>query len=311
LIGNCKLKIEKFFMHTIKDILSEYQTEIDALDLELLIASAIKKPREFVLAHPEYKLTEYQVSSIKYLVYKRAEGKPLAYLLGYKEFYGLKFKVNKNVLIPRPETELLVESVLREMQNTKYLIQNTTVIDVGTGSGNIIISIGKTLADCGLQITDYRFLGIDISSKAVAVARQNAKFHKVNKKIGFLKGNLLEPILKNTKYQILNTNYIIIANLPYLSKNIYTAAPASVRKFEPRAALLSGRNGLTHYEKLMRHIKVLKSRCSMLHVSCFMEISPKQKNSLQKLLKVVLSGAKISFQKDLSGRWRICQISLN
>src|SRR4030042_6261656 len=106
-------------MSSIQYLLKKYAAEIDSLDIELIIARSLKKSREFVLSHPEYKLSEYQVLSIKYYVSQRIKHKPLAYILGEKEFYGLKFKVNKNVLIPRPETEILAELVLQKFQETR------------------------------------------------------------------------------------------------------------------------------------------------------------------------------------------------
>jgi len=283
----------------IQDIIKKYNKKIDPLDLELLIAFALKKPREFVLAHPETPITPKQLLRIDNYIDRRAKEEPLAYILGQKEFYRLNFKVNESTLIPRPETELMVTELLN--LNPK----NATIIDVGTGSGNIIISLAKNLTG------KNKLIALDISKKALAIAKQNAKIYNVDKKIKFFKSDLLMLMLTSKKYKPANKKLLIVANLPYLSQKIYGDAPASVRKFEPRLALLSRTNGLAHYKKLLMQIRSLKSQFSSLHVSCFMEISPEQKTNLCNILGNLFPNEKAMCHRDLTGRWRICQISLN
>jgi len=284
-------------MNTISDIFTKYHNTLDRLDLELLIAHIIKKPREFVISHPEYKFTQYQVESIKYKALRKIKNEPIAYILGNKEFYGLPFKVNKSTLIPRPETELLVEKVLE--LNPK----NRNIIDVGTGSGNIIITLVKKTKE------KNNFYGIDIYSQALKVAKQNAKLNKVEKKIKFLKGNFFEPIIKSKNYKLKTTNCIITANLPYLSKKIYSAAMPDVKNFEPKSALYSSEEGLFHYKKLFFKIKILKTKNYGLK-TIFLEFSPEQKNSLNKLAKNFFPNAKLKFYKDLAQKWRVLKIEI-
>ncbi|PJA86862.1 MAG: peptide chain release factor N(5)-glutamine methyltransferase [Candidatus Moranbacteria bacterium CG_4_9_14_3_um_filter_42_9] len=289
-------------MLTIKDILNIYHSKIDYLDLELLISAIIGKPREFVMSHPEYRINSLKIENLKLKIARRADHEPIAYILGQKEFYGLNFRINKNTLIPRPESELLVEralDLLRSMLRSK--LRNTIIIDVGTGSGNIIISIAQNLLS-------GRFYGIDISENALLVARQNAKLHKVSKRIKFIRGNLLEPLLKTRSTGLKDKKIIIVANLPYLAKNIYASASPDIKKYEPRLALLSGKNGLAHYEKLL--IQTKKLSVVGCRLSVFMEISPEQKSALQKMIKSFFSKVKIAFHRDLSDRWRVCQIEL-
>ncbi len=310
-------------MSTIHSILAQYRPKIASLDLELLIAHELKKSREFVLAHPEFQLTKKQETRNKQLIARRLHHEPLAHILGHKEFYGLDFQVTPETLIPRPETELLVEQALQKIQDTRNKKQRISVVDVGTGSGNIIISIAKTIEDKKLlHASGCMLYGIDISKNALQVAKHNAKKNKVNKKINFLHGNLLDPILKNTKYQIPARNampsvaggpdasYIILANLPYLSKEIYSATAPDVKNFEPKSALYSPQRGLAHYEKLLKQIRNLKDAYYMLHATCFLELSPEQKKDLGVLVKKILPSAKIQFEKDLAGKWRVCMISL-
>lgn len=290
-------------MSTIENLKAEYSGKIDHLDLDLIISHILKKPREFVLAHPEARVAPNYELRIKNYANRRMRGEPLAYILGHKEFYGLDFKVDENTLIPRPETELLVEIVHNKLTTNNQ--QPTTIIDIGTGSGNIIISMAHNMRHGTWN--NFKFYGIDISTKALQIAKQNAKTHKVDKKIKFICGNLLEPVIKS---KIVNhkSKIIILANLPYLSREIYNSTPVSVKKYEPKSALYSSKAGLNHYEKLLQQIKKLQKSCSLFHVSCFMELSPEQKTPLNKLAKKHLPHAKIAFYKDLSGRWRIARI---
>lgn len=297
----------------IQSLLKKYQGKIDFLDLELIIAHAINKPREFVLAHPEFAIAKNYESRITNYAKRRMKDEPLAYIFGEKEFYGLKFLVNKNVLIPRPETEQIVElvtcNVKRELEFKKTKNENNYVlIDIGTGSGNIIISIIKNLERYGLQVADCIFYGIDISNKALAVAKKNAKLNKADRKIKFLHGNLLEPIKNKLSSVISHRSLIIIANLPYLSRKIYASASKNVRKYEPKTALLSQKEGLAHYEELLKQIRssVIGHQSSVI---CFLEISPEQKIKISKMVKKYFPESKIIFHQDLAGKWRICEIN--
>ena len=278
-------------MQTLNEIKKEYSKKIDHLDLDLIIAHVIKKPREFVLTHPEYTPTGAQIGKIRSFIHRRAKHEPLAYILGYKEFYGLTFKVTPDTLIPRPETELLVEEVL------KLKLKNKNIFDVGTGSGNIIISLAKNIS------TKNNFIGIDISVETLKIAKQNAKANQVSEKIKFIHGNLLDKI-KNLD------NSIIIANLPYLSKEIYNTTAPNVKKYEPKSALYSPKEGLAHYRKLLQQVAILRSTMRDARCAIFLEISPEQKTKLPKIIKTYLPKAKIEFQKDLAKKWRICKITI-
>jgi len=315
---------------TIQTILAKYGPKIDNLDLELIIAHELKKSREFVLSYPEYRISENLIRQLAEKIARRRRGEPLAYILGHKEFYGLDFKVTKDTLIPRPETELLAELALRKIptyakasagkQETllrqgfggqaRNKKQKAGIVDVGTGSGNIIISIAKAIESKNLlHASCYMLHGIDISEKALKVASYNAKKHNLSK-IKFVKSNLLGYFLKNNKTIKQFNNLIILANLPYLSKEIYSATLPTVKNFEPKSALYSPKAGLAHYEKLLKQIANLKNSCYTLQVSCFIELSPEQKKNLTFLIKKILPSAKIEFKKDLAGKWRVCKVSL-
>ena len=290
---------------TIGEIIKSYSRKLDHLDIELILAHSLKKTREFILTHPEQTITKKQETTIKKNIARRMKGEPIAYITGHKEFYGLDFIVNKNTLVPRPETELLVELALTESK-VKSQKSKVIIIDIGTGSGNIIISIVKTLKSTNQELRTMNFFGIDISKEALKVARLNAKKHKISKKIKFYQGNLLGSI----KNKLKNRKLIITANLPYLSRKIYSSASKDVKKYEPKSALYSSQAGLCHYRKLFNQIKKILVTCHMSHVACILEFSPEQKRPLTKLIEDVLPSAKFIFMKDLAGKWRVCEINL-
>ncbi len=179
------------------------------------------------------------------------QNKPKQYIQGFVEFYKLKFKVTEDVLIPRPETELLVDEVLKFYSlNPKPF----TLIDIGTGAGNISISIVKNLP-AGRQV-----IATDVSAKALKIAKQNAKLHGVLDRIDFLKSNLL------SNYQLQTTNYplVIVTNLPYIPSERIPYLDSSVKDFEPHIALDGGDDGFYLYKKLFQELKDKKVKFSLL-----------------------------------------------
>jgi release factor glutamine methyltransferase len=294
---------------TIEKLIHSYKNSLDYLDIELLIAHSLGKTREFVLTHPEYELSADKFSIIKDLIKRRIKHEPIAYLTGHKEFYGLEFIVNKNTLIPRPETEMMVEQTLDLLNNQFH--DKTMVIDVGTGSGCIITSIAHNIyyeTSDTKQRRNIEFFGSDISKDALLIAKKNAKANGLNKKIKFLNGSMLDPFIRNSKFEIRNSRMIILANLPYLSKEIFSSSPIDVKKYEPKSALYSPKEGLKHYQDLLLQIQELKKKHSNISITCLMEISPEQKKKLSQIIKKLFLSAKILFIKDLAKKWRICKI---
>lgn len=274
------------------------------LDAEILLSLAIKKPKEYLYTHPEKKILDTQLTKFRQCIKRRINGEPVAYILGYKEFYGLNFLVNKNVLIPRPETEMMVNEIASKCQGVKC---QSVLIDVGTGSGCVSIAIAKKL----YNVECIKYYGVDISKKALIIGRKNAELHGVEKKIKFVKSDLLNYFSHNTLYFIHNTNLIITANLPYLSENIYKKNYQNL-KFEPKNALLAGADGLKYYHRLLIQIKnILENTPCGSQITCFLEINPEQKNGIKKIIKNNLPKAEIEFKKDLAGRIRIVIIKLN
>ncbi len=230
---------------------------MDTRDKQLLLAHATHRSREFLLAHPEFKPTFWQNLKYQRLLKKRANGIPLAYLLGKQAFFSLDFIVNKHTLIPRPETEILVEKVLSELKNN----QTKILIDVGTGTGCIPISIAKN------SPVPLHIFALDISAKALSVAKQNANKHSV--KITFLKSNLLENLPAEIWHE---QNIFITANLPYLSADEFKTEPTI--QSEPKIALVAAKNGDGLMINLLEqiHAQLLPEHT----VQIFLEMNPPQ-----------------------------------
>lgn len=288
---------------TIQEILQEtyLKYKLSPLDAEILLSLAGNMPKVYILAHPEKKLSAMQMKKFDSFRARRANGEPIAYIAGKKEFFGLEFLVNKNVLIPRPETEILVESAIDKM---KKHYARLTVIDVGTGSGNIIISIAKNIPQIFQK--KINFYAIDISKESLQIAKANAKRYKLNKKIKFVQSDMLEYFVKRkTKLE----NILIVANLPYVSPILYKKNKNNL-KYEPKNALASNSKGLNHCIRLIREISEINKKCYMLHATCYMEISPEQKSEIGRIIKKYWPKAKIAFFRDLAGKWRVVKIEI-
>ena len=305
--------------------LNDSNIKTSHLDAEVLLMHTMKKSREWLLAHPNHKLSQKQILDYESLLNRRSKQEPVEYIIGYKEFFGFNFSVNKDVLIPRPETELLVEKAIDYVRTYERTSQNNNVIfiDIGTGSGNIIISLAKTLDEPSTTLNSRQnewqdnknsFFAIDNSKKALRVARTNAKFHDVEDSIVFLNGRFLNPLIENLELLAKKTpslerltehsKIIILANLPYLSKDIYESSPDSVRKHEPKDALFSGQDGLDHYRKLLNQIKIF-AKFFELSNTILLEISPEQKTIITKQIKANFPNVKMKFFVDLAGKNRI------
>ncbi|MBN1778908.1 MAG: peptide chain release factor N(5)-glutamine methyltransferase [Candidatus Buchananbacteria bacterium] len=275
-----------------------------ALEAEVLLAFILKKNKEFLYTHPTKKLTQRQLDKFKKLITRRKKFEPIAYLTNQKEFFDFIFYVDHNVLVPRPETELMVELIINLIKNSKHQILNPkqsqnlkskfpktrilTIADIGTGSGCIAISLAKNLPKA-------KIYAIDISSKALKIAKKNAKANQT--KINFNLGNLLEP----TKTKKID---IIVANLPYLDsnyKNLLNSTDTKGLKFEPSIALKAGKFGLKIYEKLFLQINNLKHQPELI----FCEIGHAYRKELTSLIKKTLPNYQWQIEKDLAKKNRV------
>lgn len=257
------------------------------LDSEVLLAFTLNKPRELLISHSEKELTKSQEKKFKSYVSRRLKGEPVAYIRGFKEFFDLDFIVNKDVLIPRPDTELIVDVILRYDFASQNHSGSLRILDIGTGSGCIPITLKKHLSKAEI-------IGTDISDKALAVARRNAKKHKTD--IRFYKSDLLKKLPKNLKGKI----NIITFNPPYLTKN---EARKKELAFEPQVALTPD-----NFKELIRDFfKQAKEYLADKGV-IFMEIGHRQAKITSKIAKEIFPDSKIEVIKDLGGFDRVIQI---
>jgi len=268
------------------------------IDVLVLFEYVIKKSREYILAHPEYELSNKEILKLKKLIARRKKFEPLAYLVGKKEFFGVSFFVDKNVLIPRPETEILVEETLKilEARIMNYELwkgkKTLKILDIGTGSGCIIISLAKAYSKKFSILNSkfsIHFSASDISEKALKIAKKNAKKHNANVK--FIKSDLFKNI--KGKFDL------IIANLPYVPIN---GSDDREIKYEPQKAIFAADNGSAIIKRFLNQAKDhLYTRGLTL-----LEVDPRNAHELNKYASKLYKSVEI--KKDFSGKYRILRI---
>jgi release factor glutamine methyltransferase len=256
--------------------LREKAIDSPRLDAQILLAHVLKCKRIDLYVRSDEEPSEPVRTAFKDLIRRRVEGCPVAYLVGQREFYLLTFEVNSAVLIPRPETELLVTEALRLLKGKEA----PRVLDIGTGSGCIALAIARHHASARITATD-------ISGEALAVARRNAESLRLSARVRFLQGDLFEPVGED-KFDLIASNppYVSAEELPQLMKE--------VRDFEPRQALDGGPDGLAIYRRLIEAGPAhLNSGCYLL-----MEIGATQENPIRDLLVSSGSFDEVSTHRD-------------
>lgn len=308
-------------MNTVREILRRKTESVSRFETELLLAYALGKPREFLLAHPEYFIPKKISARFFSILERRKHHEPISLITGRKEFFGRIFFVNRHTLTPRPETELLIEktaeciaSMKKDIDSNeksnpieKRLKEKTLVIDIGTGSGNIITTLILEIGKEKISKENISFIATDISKEALSVARKNAKMHTSDSCIRFIQSNLLEKIPK--KFFRNARSIIIVANLPYLSSEEYESAPLDVRNFEPVTALLSGKDGLDHYRLLFEALSA-EHRKRKTCITIFVEISPSQIRSIKTLARKYFPTAHMECFRDIARKWRLVRVSI-
>jgi release factor glutamine methyltransferase len=269
---------------------------IDPLDALVLLAWATGLDKAFLLAHPEYVLPEETSRKFEEALEKRSEHVPVAYITGEKEFFGHLFRVSPAVLIPRPETEILIEATLESVPLLADRAKRLVFVDVGTGSGAIIISLAAALG----PHENFAYVATDRSERALALAKENAAQIVPETPIAFFSGDLLEPVLSELEALGSETHLVILANLPYVSETLYRKAPEDVRAYEPREALVSGIHGLDLYQRLFRSLRELP-----VPFSLFVEFSPEQAALLEASARESFPHARTRVREDLAGRPRV------
>ncbi len=265
-------------------------SDTPALDASVLIAQIIKKPRTWVMAHPELALTSEQQKQLDDSLARLEGGEPLPYVLGIWEFFGLAFQVTSDVLIPRPETELLVEKAIAWLQKCP---SGRTVADIGTGSGAIAVSIA-------VNVSNVHILATDISPAALEVARWNAQKNHVSEKIEFLECDLF-PTQSGLDARAFN---LICANLPYIPTETLHHLPIFGR--EPTLALDGGKDGLDLYRRLFS----LAPKWLAPHGKMLLEIESTQRTKILSIANNMFSNSEIRLHQDLLGLDRLLEIDL-
>lgn len=261
------------------------------LDVKVLLSASLDKDSVFLLTHPENLLTNREYSKFRRLIRRRKALEPIAYILGHKEFYGYDFRVNKKVLVPRPETEFLVDKSLEIIKNN-INGKKATVLDMGTGSGCVIVSIAKTLFDTGYPMANIKFYASDSSKSALVIARKNAKNLYMNKYIRFFYSNLFLNKRLPKKYDL------IAANLPYVPMSSKKRKKLPI-DFEPRDAIFAKNKGR---EIVFRFLDSFRTQISARYL--LLELDPRNIESIRKYTKNIFDNAQIEIKKDLAGKAR-------
>ena len=267
-----------------KNFLKKNKIKNPYLDVELILSKVVKKKREEIILNTNNKLKNTDILKFNNYLLRRYQNEPMAYILGYKHFWKNKFLTNKSVLIPRPDTELVIEETLKYLPNDK----SKKILDVGTGSGCIVVSLIKERPKCTAT-------AIDISIKAINVAKTNAKLHQLENKIKFINIDI-------DKYKSYNYD-LVISNPPYINSIELNRLDDDIKFHEPKLALSGGSDGFRNIKKvIIKSKKLLKINGKLI-----LEIGHKQKNQCAKILnenKFYIN----QISKDLSGKER-CIIS--
>ena len=213
------------------NLLKEKKIPSYILDSEILLSKTLSKSREEILINLKQKITKKNISIFKTYLQRRSKNEPIAYILEEKEFWSKKFKVSKDTLIPRPETELLIDKLLKI-----YRGKEISILDIGTGSGCIIISLLSSL-------TKSIGIGVDISKKAISVAKNNAFKYKLSNKVKFFNKTIDDVFGK--KFDL------IVSNPPYIKRKDIKNLSDDIKKYEPRMALDGGNDGLDLIKKVI------------------------------------------------------------
>lgn len=268
--------------NTLRKILQQIPQQPARRQAELILAKVTHTSLTQIYTHPETSLTPAQFQKFQKIFQAQQRGQPLAQIFGEQEFFGLNLHLSPDVLIPRPETEILVTKIIQANPQS--------LLEIGTGSGCIALAVKKNCPHC-------QILATDIAPSALKIARQNARRLKLS--VTFQQSDLLAQIPATNKFSL------VAANLPYISLGSPALSP-TVRKFENPLALFGGRDGLTLIKRLLTEIAQRPNFCQKI----LLEIGFDQKAPLTAYLKKIWPKAKINFTQDLAQIPRVCEIIL-
>lgn len=270
--------------------LDEHQIEHPRLNAELLLARSLNLSREGLYAHLKGPSKEEEKKTFEKLVQRRISGEPLQYILGYKEFWSIHFKVDPRVLIPRPETELLVEQSLLIFSETAGE-RTHHILELGTGSGAVAISLAKELRDSLIVATD-------ISREALILAKENAKSSGVLQRIAFVNGDLFEPF---RPLRDAGRFDLIVSNPPYIVRSEIEKLARDVKDYEPIIALDGGEEGMEFHRKIVSQASFYLRRGGWL----LLEVGQGQGEKVSKMIEEEGYFNRPERLKDLSGLERV------
>jgi len=275
---------------TVREILAKSEAYLTGkgvdsprLSARLLVARALDMDTVGLFLSLDRPLTEQELAAARDLVRRRGNGEPVAYILGEKEFYGLGFTVTPEVLIPRPETELIIDLVEKMFSHSPDIV----FADLGAGSGALAVTLTRRLAGA-------EGAAVDISPGALAVARENAVRHGVKDRLLFVRGDFAQAFKSGSLD-------LVVSNPPYVSEAEYAGISREITRYEPRAALVPGRSGLEAYERIVPSARSALKPGGVL----IMEIGCAQVQAVTRILKADSSRwREITVHKDLAGRDR-------
>jgi len=254
------------------------------LDAEVLLAHARRCPRIKLYTDFDQPMTDAQRAIMRDLVKRRAQSEPVAYLIGEREFYSLTFQLTRDVLIPRPDTEVLVMELIERARN----FPSPKILDLGTGSGCIAVTAAVNLPQAAVTV-------VDVSPAALEVARSNAMRHKVDSRMEFFEGDLFGPVSDGSRFDF------IVSNPPYIPSGELAELQVDVRKHEPQLALDGGPDGLDIIRRIVADLPRFLTESGTFLV----EIDPPQSAAVQTMLSETGHFEKISTVKDLAGEQRV------
>lgn len=272
------------------DYLARSGVQPPRLEAEVLLAHVLGVGRIDLYLQFERPLTESDLADLRSLLRQRARGTPLAYLTGEREFFGLRFSLKEGVLIPRPESELVVELALARLAAAQGPILGA---DLGTGSGCLAIAIA-------VGAPSSRIDAVDISETAVQVASENAARLGVSDRVTVIQGSWGQPLEGRGPYDL------IVSNPPYVTSAELLNLEPGVRDFEPKLALDAGRDGLVPYRDLLEDLPNLAAP----DATVLLEVDPRRAGSVAKLASESWPSAKPRLHRDLSGRERVLEVTL-
>ncbi|MFH2011818.1 MAG: peptide chain release factor N(5)-glutamine methyltransferase [Pseudomonadota bacterium] len=268
---------------------NEKGIENPRLDSEVLLAHSLKTSRLNLYLNYDKPVLKNELKEYRELIKRRIRREPLQYITGHQEFWSLNLKVNEGVLIPRPETEILVEEALKTFFQNEPFYQLINILELGTGSGAIAIALAKELRRVMIVATD-------ISDVAVKTAKENASLHGVEENITFLQGSLFKPVSERT-----GAFSLVISNPPYIPIESFKDLQPEVRDFEPRVALNGGQEGLKFYRKILSQAGRYLAKDGWL----MMELGEGQAEKVTRLIELTGEFSSSYIVKDFSGIERV------